>query len=265
MRKWMAAGLLVALLAACNLTITLPSSVIVVDGSAVSAGPIDEGQSARFSFLVGASPVRLDVTDLTNGAAGSLRLRVYDANDVLYAQTVSRYYFTAPYPEVVSVGVGALGITASPVYSINLPAGFGRGTLEVTNLDANPTSVQVAAVSRAALPYSAGDVERPQSFSATSAGALLYLGQTDAWEYQGSSGATLELLGGEIVHATAKVKRGLDTLVRLEPGEQFVGLEPGDIVYVQAQGNGALAGFCNTLADCADGTTSGEYTLSVTP
>ncbi|WP_456476731.1 hypothetical protein [Oceanithermus sp.] len=265
MKKWIAAGLLAALLAACNVTITLPGSVIVVDGPTASAGPIEQGQSARFGFLVGASAVRLDVTDLTNGAAGALRLRVYDANDVLYAQTVSRYYFTAPYPEVVSVGVGALGITASPVYSINLPANFGRGTLEVTNLDVNPTSVQVAAVSRAALPYSAGDPAAPQDFSATSTGALIFLGQSDAWKYVGSSGATLELLGGEVVHATAKVTRGLDTLVRLEPGEQFVGLEPGDIVYVQAQGNGALAGFCDTLAGCADDATSGEYTLAVTP
>jgi len=250
--------------AGCSMTLS-PSNALVVGGDPVTAGPLGESQSARFSFLVGGDAVRLDVADLNNGSAGSLLIRVYDANGVLYAQTTSRQYFAAPSLEVAGGGPEGLGIVASAVYSINLPANFGRGHLEVTNLALEPTTVEAVAVRRAPLPYSANDLAAPEPFDRLGAGALVFLSQVDAWRYVGGAGATLEFRGGEIVHATAKVARGLETLARLEPGERFTGLEYGDMVYVQTQGNGAYAGFCDTLPGCEDGSTTGEYLLEVVP
>lgn len=260
MKKWTLGLLLLGLLAACNINIVLPGTTVVVDGPAVESGVLGEGESARFELLVGADPVRIDAVDVTNGVAGSLRLRVYDANEVLYAQTVSRQYFTAPKPEVL--GLGALGISPNPVYSINLPANYGKAYVEVTNLSADPTVVRVAAVTRNAAP-AAGD------FGGTVSGALLFLGQLDAWTYTGAGPVTLDLVGGTTVHARAKVVRGQDTVIVLEPGEAFDDLRTGDTVFVQAQGNGALAGFCDDGVSgngyCDDGIETGEYTLQVTP
>ncbi|WP_457632422.1 hypothetical protein [Oceanithermus desulfurans] len=261
MRNLTLALLLLAVLSACNINIILPGTPIVVDGPAVESGVLGEGESARFELLVGADPVRIDATDVTNAAAGSLRLRVFDANNAVYAQTVSRQYFTAPQPEVLGSGAVGLGITPNPIYSINLPANFGKAYVEVTNLSGDPTVVRAAAVTR----QDGVEKNNAYSFNATATGALLYLGQLDTWTYTGTGPATLELVGGTTVHARAKVVRGFDTQTVLEPGEEFTDLQNGDVVYVQAQGSGALAGFCNTLPGCADGITSGEYTLQVTP
>jgi hypothetical protein len=262
MKKWMLGLGLLGLLAACNINIILPGTSVVVDGPGVDSGVLGEGETARFELLVGANPVRVDATDVTNGVAGSLRLRVYDANDVLYAQTVSRQYFTAPKPEVLGSAAEALGISPNPVYSINLPANFGKAYVEVTNLTADPTVVRVAAVTRNGAP-AAGN------FTATVSGALLFLGQLDTWTYTGAGPVTLDLVGGATVHARAKVVRGQDAVVVLEPGESFTDLQNGDIVYVQTQGNGALAGFCDDGVSgngiCDDGIETGEYTLQVTP
>ena len=259
MKKWMLGALLLGLLSACNINIILPGTSVVVDGPAVESGVLGEGESARFELLVGTDPVRIDATDASNGAAGSLRLRVFDANNAVYAQTVSRQYFTAPQPEVL--GAVGLGITPNGVYSVNLPANFGKAYVEVTNLSADPTVVRVAAVTR----QDGIEKNNAYTFNATDTGALLFLGQLDTWTYTGAGPATLELVGGTTVHARAKVVRGFDTQTILEPGEEFTDLQNGDVVYVQAQGSGALAGFCNTLAECVDGITSGEYTLQVTP
>jgi len=259
MKKWTLGALLLGLLAACN--IVLPGTPVVVDGSAVESGVLGEGESARFELLVGADPVRVDAADVTNGVAGALLLRVYDVNNVLFAQTVSRQYFTAPRPEVLSMGAVGLGISPNGVYSVNLPADFGKAYVEVTNLSADPTVVRVAAVTR----QDGIEKNNAYTFNATDTGALLFLGQLDTWTYTGAGPATLELVGGTNVHARAKVVRGFDTQTILEPGEEFTDLQNGDVVYVQAQGSGALAGFCNTLAGCVDGITSGEYTLQVTP
>ncbi len=261
MKKWSLVVLLAGILTACQIQIILPDTTVPVGGSGVESELLGEGESARFSLLVGSSPLRVDVTDVTNAAAGSLRLRVYDANDVLYAQTVSRRYFTAPEPEVLD-GSGSLGINPTPVYSINLPASFGMAYIEVTNLSHDPTVARVRAVTRNG-PLPAGD------FSATASGALLFLRQLDSWKYTGSATAKLELQGGETVHARAKVVRGQDTKIVLEPGESFSDLRNGDLVLVQTHGNGALAGFCDDgVSDngkCDDGIKSGEYTLLVTP
>ncbi|XOB98273.1 hypothetical protein ACMC9I_10245 [Deinococcota bacterium DY0809b] len=259
MKKWMLGALLLGLLSACNINIILPGTSVVVDGPAVESEVLGEGESARFELLVGTDPVRIDATDVSNGAAGSLRLRVFDANNAVYAQTVSRQYFTAPQPEVL--GAVGLGITPNGVYSVNLPANFGKAYVEVTNLSADPTMVRVAAVTR----QDGIEKNNAYTFNATDTGALLFLGQLDTWTYTGAGPVTLELVGGTTVHARAKVVRGFDTQTILEPGEEFTDLQNGDVVYVQAQGSGALAGFCNTLAGCVDGITSGEYTLQVTP
>ncbi|WP_457631463.1 hypothetical protein [Oceanithermus sp.] len=258
--------LLVALLlAACDITIVLPGSQLQVDGPEITSGSLASGESARFEVYAGATAVRLEATDLDNGAAGSLLLRVYDASNVLYAQTLSHRYFIAPRPEIAAEGAVEPGVADSPVYSINIPAGSGRMYFEVTNLAAGPTRVSARAVSRAPLPYS-DDVfdPTPADFAATTTGALLYLGQTDVWRYTGSGPATLELDGGETVHATARIVGGGVIKANLEPGEYYSGLENGDVVYVQAQGNGATAGFCANLSGCNDYLDSGEYTLAVT-
>ncbi len=262
MRKFSLGLLLLSLLAACNINIILPGTTVAVDETAVESGVLAGGESARFELLVGADAVRIDATDVTNGVAGALRLRVYDANEVLYAQTVSRRYFTAPKPEVLDLG--SLGVSPNPVYSINLPANYGKAYVEVTNLSADPTIVRVRAVSR----HEGIDRENTSDFSGSATGALLFLGQLDVWNYTGAGPATLDLVGGETVHARAKVVRGQDTKVVLEPGESFDDLRAGDTVFVQAQGNGALAGFCDDGVSgngyCDDGIETGEYTLQVT-
>ena len=264
MRNPTLAVVLLAVLVACNINIILPGTTVTVDGPGVESGVLGEGESARFSLMVGSAPVRVDAVDVTNGAAGSLLLRVYDGNDVLFAQTVSRHYFTAPRPEIASEGAAALGITPSPYYSVNLPAGFGKAYIEVTNLAGDPTVVRAQAVSRG----EGVGPENSHDFNDDVSGALLYLGQLDTWSYTGGN-ATLELAGGGTVHARAKIVRGLDTLAVLEPGEEFGGLQNGDVVYVQTQGSGALAGFCDDGVGgngaCDDGIETGEYTLTVTP
>ncbi len=271
MKRLTLTAVLLAVLAACNSNIILPGTTVIVDGPGVESGVLGEGETARFSLLVGAAPVRIDAVDVTNGVAGSLLLRVYDSNNVLFAQTVSRHYFIAPRPEIASEEAAALGITPSPYYSVNLPSGFGKAYVEVTNLAGEPTVVRVQAVSRG----EGTGTENAYVFNDDVSGALLYLGQLDTWIYNGGN-ATLELAGGTTVHARAKIVRGLDTLAVLEPGEQFGDqncntncLQNGDVVYMQAQGNGALAGFCDDGTSgngfCDDGIETGEYTLIVTP
>ena len=263
MKKWTLGVLLLGLLSACNINIVLPGSPVVVDGPAVGSGVLGEGERARFELLVGADPVRVDATDVTNGVAGALLLRVYDVNNVLFAQTVSRQYFTAPQPEVL--GAVGLGITPNGVYSVNLPADFGKAYVEVTNLTADPTVVRVSAVSR----HEGIARENSYTFDADAAGALLFLGQLDTWTFKGSDNSSLELVGGETVHARAKIVHGFATKAVIEPGEEFDDLDYGDVVYVQAQGNGALAGFCDDgvggNGSCDDGIETGEYTLLVSP
>ncbi|GEM_PF-3597795 len=260
MKRALLAGLLVMMLAACDITIVLPGANLVVDGDALSSGRLASGASARFQVLVAARPVRVDVFDLDNGQAGSLLLRAYDSNGALFAQTISRKYFIAPKPEIVASSSLRQGIVSSGAYSLNLQAGSGEMYIEVTNLSDSPTRVSVRAVSRGPQPPD-GD------FSASVSGALLFLGQLDHWTYNGAAGATLKLAGGEMVHALARVSDGSRILARLEPGDEYNGLEPGDVVFVQAQGNGALAGFCDDGIDgneiCNDGLHSGEYTLEV--
>ena len=271
MRKLLISALLLGLLAACNLNMVLPSSRLTVDGGELTSAALDTKQSARFEVYVGASGVRVDAEDLDNGAAGSLLLRVYDANNVLYAQTISHRYFIAPQPEIVDEAA-AQGIAVTPVYSVNIPTGSGLMYIEVTNLAAAPTRVGVKAVSRSPLPYkNAGDDlfnPTPVDFSATTSGALVYLGQIDIWRYTGSGPATIELDGGDTVHVSARIVSGDPTnpLIKanLETGEYYQGLQNGDLVYVQSQGNGATAGFCANLSGCNDGTGSGEYALTVT-
>jgi len=260
------AVLALGLLAACDITVIVPGSQLVVDEPGITSDYLDNGESARFEVYVGASDVRLDATDLDNGAAGSLLLRVYDSNDVLYAQTMSRRYFIAPKPEIVGENLVAPQVAVNPVYSINLPAGTGKVYLEVTNLAAGATRIEARAVGREPLPYS-DDVfsPTPTGFSSTTTGALIFLGQLDIWRYAGSGPATLELAGGETVHATARIVSGGAIVANLEPGESYGSLQTGDLVYVQARGNGATAGFCDTLPGCNDGITSGEYQLKVTP
>jgi hypothetical protein len=137
--------------------------------------------------------------------------------------------------------------------------------VEVTNMAANPTRVSVAAVSREPLPYWSGLVATtPTEFSDSAIGALLFLGQGDLWKYTGSGPATLELTRGETVHVTARVVSNGEIVANLEPGNIYDNLQTGDLVYVQAQGNGATAGFCANLDGCNDGIDSGEYELSVT-
>jgi len=266
MKKWLLSALLLGLLAACNINVVLPSSRITVDGGELTSASLSTKQSARFEVYVGASGVRVDAEDLDNGAAGSLLLRVYDANNVLYAQTISHRYFIAPQPEIVDEAA-AQGIAVTPVYSVNIPAGSGLMYVEVTNLAAEPTRVGVKAVSRSPLPYkSAGDDlfnPTPVDFATTTSGALVYLGQIDIWRYTGSGAATIELDGGATVHASARIVRDGSILVNLETGEYYSGLQNGDLVYVQSQGNGATAGFCANLSGCTDGIDSGEYTLTV--
>lgn len=264
MKRLTLATVLLAVLAACNINIILPGTTVTVDGPGVESSVLGEGETARFSLYVGAAPVRIDAVDVTNGVAGSLLLRVYDGNNALFAQTVSRHYFIAPRPEIASEEAAALGITPSPYYSVNLPAGFGKAYVEVTNLAGEPTVVRVQAISRG----EGVGTENAHNFNDDVSGALLYLGQLDTWTYTGGN-ATLELAGGETVHARAKIVRGLDTLAVLEPGEEFAGLQNGDAVYVQARGSGALAGFCDDGVGgngiCDDGIETGEYTLIVTP
>ena len=260
MKKWMLAVGLLGLLAACSVNIIPPGTSVDVNGPYVESGVLGEGETARFELEVRAQPVRIDATDVDNGAAGALLLRVFDANNALYAGTVSRQYFTAPRAEVFGGGASALTMP-NGVYSINLPANFGKAYVEVTNLSADPTVVRVAAVTR----DDGIEKNNAYSFNATDTGALLFLGQLDTWTYTGAGPVTLELVGGTTVHARAKVVRGFDTQTILEPGQEFTDLQNGDVVHVQAQGSGALAGFCNTLAGCVDGITSGEYTLQVTP
>ena len=259
--------------AACNINIILPGTRLVVDGSEVTSSPLENGESARFEVFVGAAGVRIDARDLDNGAAGSLLLRVYDANNVLYAQTISHRYFIAPKAEIADEAA-ALGIAVSPVYSINIPAGSGLMYVEVSNLAAPPTRVGLKAVSRALLPYKNAAEDffnpTPAEFSGTVTGALVYLGQTDVWRYTGSGPATIELQGGETVRATARVIDPNATepqnaiKVNLESGELYDGLQPGYLVYVQSKGTGASAGFCASLSGCNDGIASGEYTLAIT-
>ena len=267
MKKWLISALLLGLLAACNINIVLPGSRLTVDGGELTSAALDTKQSARFEVYVGASGVRVDAKDLDNGTAGSLLLRVYDANNVLYAQTISHRYFIAPQPEIVDEAA-AQSVVVTPVYSVNIPAGNGLMYIEVTNLAAAPTRVGVKAVSRSPLPYkNAGDDlfnPTPVDFSATTSGALVYLGQIDIWRYTGSGPATIELDGGDTVHVGARVVRGGSILANLETGEYYQGLQNGDLVYVQSQGNGATAGFCANLSGCNDGTGSGEYALTVT-
>lgn len=238
-----------------------------MDGGEITSAALDTKQSARFEVYVGASGVRVDAADLDNGAAGSLLLRVYDANNVLYAQTISHRYFIAPQPEIVDEAA-AQSVAVTPVYSVNIPAGNGLMYVEVTNLAAAPTRVGVKAVSRSPLPYkNTGDDlfnPTPVDFSATTSGALVYLGQIDLWRYTGGGPATIELDGGATVHAGARVVRGSSILANLETGEYYQGLQNGDLIYVQASGNGATAGFCANLSGCNDGTDSGEYALTVT-
>lgn len=265
MRKLTFLTLLLALLAACNITIVLPGTQLEVDGPAITSGSLESGESARFEVYVGATAVRIDATDLDNGAAGSLLIRVYDGNEVLYAQTMSRRYFIAPKPEIITESLVAPQVAVNPVYSINLPAGSGKFYVEVTNLAAGPTRVRARAVSRAPLPYS-DDVfsPTPAAFSATTTGALVFLGQTDIWRYSGSGPVRIELVGGETVHATARIVSNGAIVANLEPDEYYDGLTNGDLVYVQAQGNGATAGFCASLTGCTDGIDSGEYQLVIT-
>ncbi|WP_457638234.1 hypothetical protein [Oceanithermus sp.] len=265
MKKLIAVLVTAVLLAACDITGILPGSQLEVDGPAITSSSLESGESARFEVFVGSSGVRIDAIDLDNGVAGSVLLRVYDGNNVLYAQTMSHRYFIAPKPEIIAENVADQGIAVSPVYSINIPPGAGKFYVEVTNMAANPTRIEVKAVSREPLPYS-DDVfsPTPADFAATTSGALIYLGQTDIWKYTGSGPATLELDGGETVHATARIVGNGLIKANLEPGEYYDGLENGDLVYVQAAGNGATAGFCANLSGCNDGIDSGEYQLLVT-
>jgi len=267
MKKAMFLVLMLGMLAACDITIVLPSTRLEVDGPAITSGSLEGGDSARFEVYVGASDVRIDATDLDNGVAGLILLRVYDANNVLYAQTVSRRYFIAPKPEIVVEGIADQGIAVNSKYSINIPANSGKMRVEVTNMAATQTRVKVEAVSRAPLPYSDDvfDPKQPAEFASTATGALIFLGQVDVWKYTGSNQATLELAGGQTVHATARIVSGSAIVANLEPGESYDGLQSGDLVFVQAQGNGATAGFCATLSGCNDGLDSGEYQLVVTP
>lgn len=253
------------LFAACDITIVLPGTQLEIDGPAITSGSLEGGESARFEVYVGATAVRIDATDLDNGVAGSVLLRIYDANDVLYAQTMSHRYFIAPQPEIVSQAVAGQGIAVNPVYSVNIPSGSGKMYVEVTNLAADPTRIGVKAVSRAPLPYS-DDVftPSPTDFDSDTTGALVFLGQTDVWRYTGSDTVRIELVGGETVHATARIVGGGTIKANLEPGEYYDDLANGDLVYVQAQGNGATAGFCASLTGCADGIDSGEYHLVLT-
>jgi len=252
------------LLAACDLTLILPGVQLEPDGPEITSDSLDSGESARFEVYAGATALRIDASDDDNGVAGSLLLRVYDGNNVLYAQTVSRRYFIAPKPEIAADEADAQGIASNSVYSINIPAGSGKMYVEVTNLAANPTHVSVKAVSREPLPYS-DDVfdPTPADFTGVATGALIFLGQTDVWRYVGSEAATIELVGGETVHATARVVGDGVIKANLEPGERYNDLAHNDLIYVQAQGNGATAGFCDSLAGCEDGMNSGEYQLIV--
>jgi len=253
------------LLAACDITIVLPGTQLEIDGPAITSGSLESGESARFEVYVGATAVRIDATDLDNGVAGSLLLRIYDANDVLYAQTMSHRYFIAPKPEIVGENLVAPQVAVNPVYSINIPSGSGKMYVEVANLAAGPTRIGVKAVSRAPLPYS-DDVftPSPTDFDSDTTGALVFLGQKDVWRYTGSDTARIELVGGETVHATARIIGGGAIKAKLEPGEYYDGLEYGDMVKVRAAGNGATAGFCASLTGCADGIDSGEYHLVLT-
>ena len=264
MKKSFALSIILALglITACTTTEQVPSGQIDVDGPAITSDSLNSNASARFEVYVGASAVRIDASDLDNEVAGSLLLRVYDSNNVLYAQTTSRRYFIAPKPEIFAGAAAPQWITIIPAYSINIPAGSGKMYFEVTNLAADPTQVSVKAVSRAPLPYT-NDVfnPTPTDFNGTAIGALIFLGQTDVWHYTGSARVFVSLAGGQTVHATARIVGGGIIKANLEPGESYFGLENGDLIYVQAQGNGATAGFCTNLSGCNDGLDSGEYQL----
>ncbi len=101
--------------------------------------------------------------------------------------------------------------------------------------------------------------------------ALLYLGETDCFEYTGSAGASIRLEYAGPLHP--KLKLAIANGITLEPGETYSNLNPGTLIFVYDYVNrqvGAEAGFCQedpgdqaTLTGCNDGLNTGEYWIRI--
>ncbi len=95
-------------------------------------------------------------------------------------------------------------------------------------------------------------------------GAILFLGQHDTYVYTGSS--TQQIVFGVDDPANplalkAVLNKGQPSETELDIGVS-ISLLPDDVVEVFADGD-TRAGFCQNLTGCADGITSGEYTLTI--
>ncbi len=250
---------LLGLLAACSEPLPVRET-LTVGGDASAPVTLPPGKSAYFEVTIGTDPVRLDVWPTANPETADLDLVVYNEDRVPIAVADSHNYLHAPYESRLE----PLGISLTPFWSVNLLPNTGTVYVEVKNQ--HPTAsvtVQAEAVARGGpLPWSC---DAPRVFDADTLGALLYLGQVDCYTYTGASGASLTLVHNGPLDVRFKVISGGDETF-LERGEEYTGLEPGDLVMVYTYRNrqiGVEAGFCDTLPGCADGLTTGEYLLDL--
>ena len=250
---------LLGLLAACSEPLPVQET-LTVDGDASAPTTLPPGKSAYYAVTIGTDPVRLDVWPTANPETADLDLVVYNEERVPIAVADSHLYFHAPY----ETRIQPLGIALTPVWSVNLLPNTGTVYVEVKNQ--NPTAtitVQAqAGVRGGPLPWSC---DAPRAFDADTPGALLYLGQVDCYTYTGASGASLTLVYLGPLDVRFKVISGGEETF-LERGEEYTGLEPGDLVVVYTYRNrqiGVEAGFCDTLPGCADGIATGEYLLDL--
>ncbi|WP_157202528.1 hypothetical protein [Calidithermus chliarophilus] len=250
-------ALLILLLAACGAPGIPTGTVLKVDGPEATTLALGEGEAVFFNLEVGSTPVRLDAFPVDNPKSAQLELTVFDSNRLPYARSVSRYWFAAPGLAVSSVGRNPKVIDPSLPFSLNLPANFGKAYIRVRNRLPEPTRVRVRAVSRAGYRGSSG-----QEISGSTAGALLFLGQLDSYVYRGQDARLTFDYASNGLHPIVEVVRGNNRVFRGEPGMSF-DLKPNDHVFVREQSNGGLAGFCDQSLGCADGVSSGVYSLRI--
>ncbi len=250
---------LLALLAACSAPLPARER-LTVDGGPSASVTLEPGKSAYFEVAIGADPVRIDAFATVNKETADLDLVVYNEDRLPIAVADSRLYFHAPYRDRIDT----LGLPPffTPTWSVNLLPNTGTVYVEVKNQ--NPTAsvtVQVEALTRGGpTPWSC---DTPQNLNADTQGALIYLGQVDCYTYTGSGGADLTLeYEGPLDVRFKVISGGNETF--LEPGEEYTGLQPGDLLMVYTYRNrqiGVEAGFCGPLLGCTDGLTTGEYWL----
>jgi len=272
MKKLLITLATVALLAACNVTVTpigpQPGTKVTVgddDGAAVT---IPAGKTHRFELEVAASPVRVDVGHKEATANKELYVKALDKDDSPYAHTDARDYFQdASVPLAEASSVASQNVNISLPYSLNLPKNMGKVYIEVTNNTVADATVTVKAVERNEILRQNEELEAPPSggFSGKS-GAILFLGQHDTYVYTGSSNQQIVFDVADPANPIALkaiLNKGKPSETELERGVS-INLLPDDVVEVFAN-NDARAGFCNNqnLDGCTDGITSGEYTLTV--